>query len=205
MLFAWKRRMTEGGTAAVAADEDVVGSSGVRELERQVRDLERLLGRQTMEVEILKEALDVARVKDSRCSSNRGARTRTVPDEGDLGHPRGRPLEPDRADIFPPAAANRPTQAGRRRPARFDPADCRCPPALWLPADYRAGEPRTGRGRQAAGHVSNHSINWGKNFGITRIYALPITQIYTDMRICALFSRLCKIARDIRLIFLNWR
>jgi transposase len=29
----------------------------------QVRDLERLLGRKTMEVEILKEALDVARVK----------------------------------------------------------------------------------------------------------------------------------------------
>jgi transposase len=63
MLFAWKRRMTEGGTVAVAVDEDVVGSSRVRELERQVRDLERLLGRKTMEVEILKEALDVARVK----------------------------------------------------------------------------------------------------------------------------------------------
>jgi transposase len=35
----------------------------VRELERRVRELERLLGRKTMEVEILKEALDVARVK----------------------------------------------------------------------------------------------------------------------------------------------
>jgi transposase len=63
MLFSWKRRMTEGGTVAVAVDEDVVGSSRVRELERQVRDLERLLGRKTMEVEILKEALDIARVK----------------------------------------------------------------------------------------------------------------------------------------------
>ena len=30
----------------------------VRELEKRVRDLERLLGRKTMEVEILKEALD---------------------------------------------------------------------------------------------------------------------------------------------------
>ena len=63
MPFSWKRRMTEGGTVAVAVDEDVVGSSRVRELERQVRDLERLLGRKTMEVEILKEALDIARVK----------------------------------------------------------------------------------------------------------------------------------------------
>ena len=35
----------------------------VRELEKRVRDLERLLGRKTMEVEILKEALDLARAK----------------------------------------------------------------------------------------------------------------------------------------------
>ena len=62
-LFAWKRRMLEGGHAAVQADEDVVGTSRVRELEKRVRDLERLLGRKTMENEILKEALDVARPK----------------------------------------------------------------------------------------------------------------------------------------------
>jgi transposase len=62
-LFAWKRRMIEGGHSAVEADEDVVGTSRVRELEKRVRDLERLLGRKTMEVEILKEALDVARPK----------------------------------------------------------------------------------------------------------------------------------------------
>jgi transposase len=63
LLFAWKRRMLEGGREAVAADEDVVGTSRVRELEKRVRDLERLLGRKTMEVEILKEALEVARAK----------------------------------------------------------------------------------------------------------------------------------------------
>ena len=62
-LFNWRRRMLEGGLQAVQADEDVVGTSRVRELERRVRELERLLGRKTMEVEILKEALDVARVK----------------------------------------------------------------------------------------------------------------------------------------------
>ena len=63
LLFNWRRRMLEGGLQAVQADEDVVGTSCVRELERRVRELERLLGRKTMEVEILKEALDVARVK----------------------------------------------------------------------------------------------------------------------------------------------
>lgn len=62
-LFAWKRRMLEGGHAAVEADEDVVGTSRVRELEKRVRDLERMLGKKTMEAEILKEALDLARPK----------------------------------------------------------------------------------------------------------------------------------------------
>jgi transposase len=62
-LFTWKRRMLEGGFQAVAADEEVVGTSRVRELERRVRQLERLLGRKTLEVEILNEALDAARVK----------------------------------------------------------------------------------------------------------------------------------------------
>ena len=63
LLFRWKRRMIEGGHEAVQVDEEVVGTSRVRELERRVRDLERLLGRKTMEVEILKEALDLARAK----------------------------------------------------------------------------------------------------------------------------------------------
>ena len=63
LLFTWKRRMLEGGHQAVQADEDVVGTSRVRELERRIRDLERLLGGKTMEVEILKDALDVARAK----------------------------------------------------------------------------------------------------------------------------------------------
>ena len=61
LLFNWRRRMLEGGLRQ--ADEDVVGTSRVRELERRMRELERLLGRKTMEIEILKEALDVARVK----------------------------------------------------------------------------------------------------------------------------------------------
>lgn len=62
-LFAWKRRMLEGGATAVQADDDVVGAARVRELEKRVRDLERMLGRKTMEVEILKEALDLAAPK----------------------------------------------------------------------------------------------------------------------------------------------
>lgn len=62
-LFAWKRRMLEGGTVAVQADEDVVAASRIRELEKRVRDLERMLGKKTMEAEILKEALAIANPK----------------------------------------------------------------------------------------------------------------------------------------------
>ena len=55
--------MSQGGKEAVRADDEVVAASEVRRLEERVRELERLLGRKTMEVEILKEALDLARSK----------------------------------------------------------------------------------------------------------------------------------------------
>lgn len=60
--------MAEGGQA-VAADQDVVGASQVRDLEKKVCELERLLGKKTMEVEILREALGTARVKKPRRES----------------------------------------------------------------------------------------------------------------------------------------
>ena len=55
--------MTEGGHEAVRADDDVVPAADVRRLEERVRELERLLGRKTLEVEILKEALELSRSK----------------------------------------------------------------------------------------------------------------------------------------------
>src|SRR3954447_13324262 len=96
-LFAWKRRMIEGGHAAVQADEDVVGRSRVRELEKRVRDLERLLGRKTMENEILKEAIEVARLKNRPCRWCPGAIGRTVRDEDTRRHAGCRPIQSDRA------------------------------------------------------------------------------------------------------------
>lgn len=63
LLFGWRRLMAEGGFEAIRADEDVVAASRVRELEAKVRELERLLGRKTMEAEILREALEQARPK----------------------------------------------------------------------------------------------------------------------------------------------
>ena len=63
LLYRWRRLLSEGGAAAVSSDEPVVGSSEVRRLEERVRELERLLGRKTMENEILREALAKSQAK----------------------------------------------------------------------------------------------------------------------------------------------
>lgn len=63
LLFRWRRLMAEGGTVAVGSDERVVSASELRRLEERVRELERLLGRKTMEVEILRTALEKAESK----------------------------------------------------------------------------------------------------------------------------------------------
>jgi len=53
--------MSEGGKVAVQADDQVVRASEARALKKRVRELERLLGKKTMEVEILKEGIKIAR------------------------------------------------------------------------------------------------------------------------------------------------
>jgi len=63
MVFRWRRLMSEGGREAIRADDEVVPAAEARRLEERVRDLERLLGKKTMEVEILKEALELSRSK----------------------------------------------------------------------------------------------------------------------------------------------
>jgi transposase len=63
LLFGWRRRMSEGGKEAVRADDSVVASSEVRALEKRIRELERVLGRKTLENEILREALKIAQEK----------------------------------------------------------------------------------------------------------------------------------------------
>jgi len=63
LVFGWRRRMAEGGKEAVRADDEVVARSEVRELEKRIRELERVLGKKTLENEILREALKVAQEK----------------------------------------------------------------------------------------------------------------------------------------------
>ena len=63
LLYRWRRLMLEGGSVAVAEDDDVTSNKVVRQLEERIRELERQLGRKTLEAEILREALDKSRSK----------------------------------------------------------------------------------------------------------------------------------------------
>jgi len=63
LLYRWRRLMLEGGSVAVTGDDEVTSNKAVRQMEDRIRELERQLGRKTLEVEILKEALEKSRVK----------------------------------------------------------------------------------------------------------------------------------------------
>ncbi len=63
LLYRWRRLMLEGGSVAVRGDDGVTGNGQVRRLEGRIRELERQLGRKTLEAELLKEALDRSRSK----------------------------------------------------------------------------------------------------------------------------------------------
>jgi transposase len=49
--------------SVLGADEPVVPESDVKVLKGRIRELERLLGRKTLENEILKDAIEIAREK----------------------------------------------------------------------------------------------------------------------------------------------
>lgn len=56
--------MEKGGAQGIRSEEEVVPKSQVKELERRVRELERILGKKTLENEILREAVKLAREKN---------------------------------------------------------------------------------------------------------------------------------------------
>jgi transposase len=60
-LFHWRKLERIGALAAVEAGETVVPAAELEAARRQIRELQRLLGKKTLEAEILKEAMEVAR------------------------------------------------------------------------------------------------------------------------------------------------
>jgi len=67
----WKRLYEQGGSAAVSANEDVVPARLLREAEQRIRELERALGRKTMEVEILRAAQEEVKKRPSWYGASR--------------------------------------------------------------------------------------------------------------------------------------
>ena len=55
--------MQDGGMSAIQSGDEVVSSAEHKALQKKVKQLEQLLGRKTMETEILKEALEIAQSK----------------------------------------------------------------------------------------------------------------------------------------------
>src|SRR5499427_4720797 len=86
-LFTWRRLVAQGSLTAAGSGEEVVPASEYRALQNQVRELHRLLGKKTLEAEILKEALEHATGSKNNCGCRR-RRRRTVPDEDCGGHRR---------------------------------------------------------------------------------------------------------------------
>ena len=61
VLQRWKHLIAQGGEMAVAANEDVVPASELRAAQAKIRELERLIGKQAVDLEILRAARDEVR------------------------------------------------------------------------------------------------------------------------------------------------
>ena len=87
VIRTWARRSEAGAATAVAANEDVVPASQLREAYSRIRELERLLGRKQMEIEILEAARDVGK-KVRGCAKGPGVRSVLLPRPGRDHNPR---------------------------------------------------------------------------------------------------------------------
>lgn len=80
VLFQWKRVMDDATNKSLQRNEKVVPESEAKKLKARIRELERMLGKKTMENEILQEALEVCRevAREKKLTSRGGSS-----DEGD--------------------------------------------------------------------------------------------------------------------------
>ena len=57
-VFTWRRLVARGAFAAASAGEEVVPASKLGAAQQQIRELQRLLGKKTLETGILSEAME---------------------------------------------------------------------------------------------------------------------------------------------------
>lgn len=63
LLFKWKSAMDHATRKSLKRNEPVIPESEVKALKQRVRELERLAGKQAMTIEILQEAVKIAKEK----------------------------------------------------------------------------------------------------------------------------------------------
>lgn len=62
-LFYWRKFMEDGGIKGISSNDEVIPKKQYKELEHRLKETERLLGRKTLENEILREAVKVGQEK----------------------------------------------------------------------------------------------------------------------------------------------
>lgn len=62
-LLKWRKRSAEGSLMTINKKEDLVPASEVKLLKNQIKQLQQLLGKKSLQVEILQEALEIGREK----------------------------------------------------------------------------------------------------------------------------------------------
>ena len=62
-LFYWRKMMESGALTGIKTEEELVPLSEVNELKKRIKQLERVLGQKTMDIEILREAVKIGREK----------------------------------------------------------------------------------------------------------------------------------------------
>ena len=62
-LVLWRKLARNGSLTSMKTQEELVPTSEIKKLQKQVRNLERLLGKKSAQIEILKDAIEIAREK----------------------------------------------------------------------------------------------------------------------------------------------
>jgi transposase len=142
LLFQWRKLERQGALTAVSAGEAVVPASELAAARAEIAKLQRVLGKKTLENEILKEAVEYAAEKS-------GLRARPcwtgTASEGRLPGPWVGALEHSSLASSPRVLGRCPDMTHgackRRDLARRDQGPDHRVADLWLPACLRIGEP----------------------------------------------------------------
>lgn len=63
LLYQWRKSMEDGAIVGIDCEDEVVSKKEIKKLKARIVELERTLGRKTLDNEILKEAIQLGREK----------------------------------------------------------------------------------------------------------------------------------------------